>query len=382
MSKLDGIKDLISTSKGDTKKGLHISEEEGKVLLALMALVLLVVALTVLFTTTANGSTGLSSCKGIILSTQRNSCYSALANETGNASICSFIQPQQGSYKCISAIAQYKGNVSTCSLINKSNGEYGYCITTISSSEGRISYCMMLTGENESVCAYNIASAQMFANISDCNIIVNSSKRSICSGVYYNNLAVNTRNASYCSMLQNSNYNSTDTSTLSAILSENSTSSGFSNIGLLSYLYFNATPSNFCYYELANIDRRQSLCAYTGNTLSQICYEENFSASTSISNASRINYTLSNTNMSTVCSSVPTYAEDLCTYYFIIQKAVEERNASSCYAINNTNYQYSCILSIATKYSNISYCNYITGNSSARLSCRESAGILAGNSSG
>jgi hypothetical protein len=283
------------------------------------------------------------------------------------------VQPQQGSYRCISSLAQSRKNVSLCYLIGKNNGEYGSCVTAIASSEGRIGYCLMLTGENESACAYDIASAGMFRNVSECNDIANLSKRSACSGIYYNNLAVSTRNASYCSMLQSSG----GASTLSAILAQNTTGSSLSS-ELLPYLYFNATPSNFCYYELANLLGTPNLCAYTGTALSQLCYAENLSSSAA-AGGSGANYSIAEINVSSVCSSVPAYAQELCTYSFLTEKAVAGRNVSSCYAINDTGYQYSCILSIATKYDNLSYCNYITGNSTAQLACKESATILASN---
>ena len=124
----------------------------------------------------------------------------------------------------------------------------------------------------------------------------------------------------------------------------------FSNSTLIPYLYFNMTPVNFCYFELANLFGRQSLCAYTGLALSQVCYAENLTASTSAANANGINYTISGLNVSALCSAMPDYAQGLCTDSFITERAVAGRNASACYAINGTTYQDSCILSIANKY--------------------------------
>ncbi len=372
MSKIGELKGILSASKHDTKRGLNMSEGERRLVTALIAVALLAIALTIVAVTAARSETSISSCKAIILTAQRNSCFAALANSTGNYSICSLVQPQQGSYRCISAFAQSRENVSLCSLIGAGNGEYSSCVTAIASSEGRMGYCLMLAGENESACAYGIASAGMFRNISECNEISNLSKSSACSGIYYNNLAISTRNASYCSMLQNFG----GASTLSAILAQNTTGSSLSS-ELLPYLYFNATPSNFCYYELANLLGTPNLCAYTGTALSQLCYAENLSGSAA--GGSGGNYNLTGINVSGVCSSVPAYAQELCTYSFLTEKAVANGNASSCYAINDTGYQYSCILSIATKYSNPSYCDYIIGNSTAQLACKESAAILASN---
>ena len=377
MSGIEGLKDLLSASKHDTKRKLQLNEGERKALLLLVTLVLLAVALAMLAVTTAKSSTGLPGCKAIILSAPRSSCLAALANRTANSSICALIQPQQGSYRCISLIAQRKNNVSMCSLINQSNGEYSNCVTVISYSEGNIGYCRMLGGGNESACAYSIARQRMFASISDCSAIQNSTMRSMCTSIYYNNLALSSRNASYCSMLSNSS----DGTVLSAILSDSNVGSALPSSTLLPYLYFNMTPINFCYYELANMLKTKSLCAYTGSVLSGVCYAENFTASTPAPNSKGINYTNS-VNASALCSSVPDYAKGLCTYSFIIERAVAGRNVSACYAINDTSYQDSCILSIANKYGNASYCNYITNNYTSQLACRESAGALAGNAVG
>ena len=66
-------------------------------------------------------------------------------------------------------------------MISKNNGEYSNCIAAISYAEGNIGYCQMLSGENESACAYSIAKQRAFSNMSDCGTIQNLTMRSACS---------------------------------------------------------------------------------------------------------------------------------------------------------------------------------------------------------
>ncbi len=378
MPGIDGLRDLLSLTKHDSKDVSRFNETERRLFLVLATLLLLAIAIILLVVTSVKSSGALSECKAIILQAQRNSCLAVLANSTGNYSVCTLIQPLQGSYQCIGMLAQREKNLSGCQLINPGNGEYNSCIVSISYAEGNIDYCQMLKGINESICAYAIARQHTFSNLSECGDISNSTMQSECSSIYYNNLALSSRNPSYCSMLSNS----TNGSLLSSVIGADSNASTLSSSSLLAYLYFNMTPINFCYYELANLLGKPSLCAYTGNTLSQLCYAENLTAGIPVSSNSSINYTIGDANVSALCSSVPNYAQSLCTYSAIIEKAVANRNASQCYAINDTSYMDSCILSIATKYNNVSYCNYITNNASSKLACTESAQVLTGNDLG
>ncbi len=377
MSKMEEIRKFLSAYIGKTGASMHVPERERRTLIIAGTFLLVAVSIILLAVSSIRPSSGISGCTSIILQAQRNGCLSNLANKTGNYSACLLIRPSGYSYQCISDVAKKSGDINTCSEISGNISYYTSCVEQISYAQSNPQYCKLLTSDNESECAYSIAESEMFGNLSYCNEIMNSSLGMRCTSMHYYNIAVDSKNPSYCSMLPNAIENGT----LSEMLSEDNPNVA-SDAQLLAYSYLNITPSGLCYYELASVLSNQSICGDVTGPLSQICYEQsNASISTGLANANTINYTIYNGNVSALCAGAPSYATSLCQYSLITERAIEARNAISCYAISNAGYQYSCILSIAARYNDSSYCSYINNNSTAENACNESIiGIIIPNS--
>jgi hypothetical protein len=356
--------DILTPYDADPK-GKGADDTHKRLVLVAIAAVLVVIAITVLLVGTVVGSTGVGACNRTILETERDQCFASLASATSNYSVCLLIKQNQSSYQCISAVAQKRQDAGICFRINSSSALYTSCLEGVGYSTDNVSDCLGLNNSSRSSCAYNIALMNNFNNIGYCGDIPNITKNLLCYHMYYYNLAVSSRTPLYCTLLPSvSDYN------LSTQMLSQSSSNLSQSLNYSSYYSLNITPQSFCFYRLATLTRNQTLCRYTTGAIASLCGGASAPSNNTLQSA---------TNVTGMCSSVPSYAQDLCYYAIATNKAVAERNTSECGTINSTAYQYSCFSTLAIDYGNTTYCNYITGNSTQREACVESTNILASN---
>ncbi len=309
-----------------------------------------VVAIALLLVVFGNRGSALQRCNGVILQQQRNSCLEALASAEMNASICGYIGYAPRRYDCLSSVAIASSNATLCTKINDTASSAA-CVTSISNSTRDIGYCSLLREPYNSTCAFGMASASGFAHAGDCLLIANSSQRSTCMALNGFRSAVVGLNASFCAGLPDSS----NTSLLSSMVSmSNPHGAQAMELSLL-----NATPRSYCYYSLAVQIPDRSLCNLTSGYMYLLC-NSTFSG--------HVNATPANATSLSTCGYIPDYLRPLCEYGIVTAQAIEGRNASVCLQISITQYQYSCMASLASKYGNASYCALI-GNSTVKQSC-------------
>jgi len=331
----------------------------GRKLLALITAILLIVAFSMIVTTTITSSSGLRGCQSIVLSPQRNDCLALLANKTKNYSVCSYMSRQPLADACIRTVAYNSNDVSICSRMSTFSNQYSSCISDISYAQNNINSCTRLKGDNASSCAYAIARKNGFNSLTYCNLISNTTKRNLCSFTTYFRTAVNSKAPYYCSLLPN-----TTNSTLLNNIVPASTNKSASDFVYLSAL--NMTARSYCYYNLAITYNNKTLCGFTQGVIASVC-------------SSRFNATvqanLTFTNLTSLCATAPSYAKSLCSFALFTQKAIAQKNVTSCFQIKESAFQNSCIVQLAAKYNDTSFCNYIARNDSVQSACQESAAI-------
>ncbi len=351
------------TAKGDLKaknrKSRVTTESERRIILIGIT-VLLLVAAVILLSIGNSGRSALQGCKSIILSKQRYYCMYSLANETNNYTLCNEIPNSNLAHGCIIAIAENTHNVSACGMVNSSAAQYNDCVESISYSESNPDYCDLLNGENVSTCMFSIAKKNQFESMRYCDSIPNGAERTLCGYIYYYNAATLPGKASYCSLLPDS----PNSTTLSEIATSDYTNhSSVSNLNFLALTAINTTARSFCYYEVAIATANKTLCGYSGSALGAECYDY----------LNSTNLTSEFNNVSSVCAGAPSYARDICNYTVFTEKALSQKNVSSCFMISNSSYTDSCIVQLAYNYNDSTYCNYITDSNTSKEACYSSA---------
>jgi hypothetical protein len=367
MSLYSEIKDAFSFHKHAPKKDPATSHRERQLLLVGATVILLIVAILITLATTVAGSSGVQSCKGVILPQSRNDCFVSLASRTGNYSVCSYIPESQVSNGCIASIAQAKDNVTICAKINPSFAAHDSCIENVSISTKNVAYCNQINGTNESSCGFAVAKASEFSSLSYCSGINNNTTKSLCDDVYYYNNAAIEKMPSQCSLIQNI----TNSTILDIISTKDYLNASASNVTDNNFAALNITLPNFCYYNIAKLQDNKTYCSYTSGTMSSLCYQ-------SFASNSTVNAAINLTNITAECNNSPTYLQGVCLYSVYTEKALAEKNASACLQIQNNTFQSTCIVQLAAKYNDSSYCSYMnTTNSSQEEACYESATVQA-----
>lgn len=327
----------------------------GVPLYAVAAAVLVVVAVLVLLL--SGSSNGFQSCSGKLLPQAKYSCYEYYANSTGNASICSNLNGLGAQYsdQCFYAVALAHSNASACSSIS-SQYLASRCVSNVSVSSGNALDCTPLPEPDKSACSYAVAKSLGFPSLEACNGIANASVSLTCESMYYYNAALATANLSYCSRIPEQ----PDSAALNAMMS--TSSSDQENMAL--YNYYNITPRGYCYSKVAYITGDRQACSSLQTADASLCLSA-FAAS---------NY--SSMNLSTLkgyCSNASSYPEvqEACVDSVTLYGAVSTKNVTACLEMNQTGLQYTCVVDIATRYNDASYCSYLNGTS-AQSSCQMS----------
>jgi hypothetical protein len=354
------------------KKDDNIDEKQrdknikNRVMLIGVVALLIVIALSVLFSSVFISRSGLDACTSILLTPQRNQCIANLAGSTGNYSICSSLKNQQQSYSCIESIAVQKENLTACNMVKGDNLLYVSCVMNVSYQQSNPNGCSSLDYSNQSACAYNIASKENFSSISYCGPIRNASLKSVCNYTYYLSKALTYNQASYCSLLPH-DVNSTLLSQITPPNLQNS-----SDIIQIEGSSLSIAPSDACYMSVALSTKNRSICGEMTTNMSAICENLQFSTNSTLNNTnSTLNSTtLNTTGIKTICGQIHELTYNLCTFTLFTDKAIVQKNGSSCLEIDNISLQNSCVVNLARNYTNSTYCNYINmSNKSAYNSC-------------
>lgn len=331
-----------------TKQG--IIDKRKLVLYCMIAGVLAIIALV--WTLASSATTPVQRCNGILLSTNKVSCFSSLALQQSNVSLCNYLQ-QPSRDSCIGAVAENESALSTCKLISSSATQL-QCIEYIAETSNNASACTNLVEPYRSTCAYSIAADKNFSASSSCAVIGNSSLRNSCDYARIYRTALLGMNASQCNALP-----SEPNESLVSLLS--SAGSGITNSTAqeIALTTLNFSARDYCYYKSAQVEHNTTLCSsISANTIygNQLCLGaiSNFSYTLTIP----VNIT-NKTNQTTLCSSLPSQLYSLCTISTAAYNAVVSRNVSVCLKLSNQTISYSCIATLATTYNDSSFCSYI-----------------------
>jgi len=302
-----------------------------------------VVCIAVLLVVIGSATRGdaLQRCERVIFSPQRDACLDTLASMENNATACRLVSDAQLRASCITGIAEGTVNASMCKQL-ASNYEAS-CISHISNATRNASYCGMIGAPYNSTCIYGVARLKGFTSGNDCLLIGNATLKSECTYLNDYRSAGSSNNASYCAKLPNMR----NLTLLSAIFATNSPEAVPSQ--LMSFSEMNATPQNYCYYNLALQTHNESLCNLTSITIGNMCRYTLLKPANSV-NASNINITM--------CSKLPAGMQPMCEYGMLSAQAVKSKNVSICLQLNsssiNIQYQYSCISAFAMRQSETS----------------------------
>ena len=325
-------------------------EQKTKIYLVATAFLLVVAAVFVLTYSTNTG------CGNILIASQKASCLSAEALSSGSVAYCSGIASASSKASCVSAVAEKASEISYCGSLNGTY--YSSCATAVALKTSNSTDCSTIsaaTGRGD--CYLSLAKAQNYTSESTCSGIPNSTQAEGCNYSYLYLSALRTGNSNYCGMMtgpQNSTY-------LSDLIGL-SNSTTLTESGVLYYYYYNFTPADYCYLELAGQSHNRSVCGLMSGEPSDQCYAD-FS-STNVTNSTSENITAicdAYPAMKSLCLSSNALGED-------IIRAISEKNVTYCNTISNVNYRYDCIATFATQLNDSSACNYI-GNSTIRAYC-------------
>ncbi|MEM3841544.1 MAG: hypothetical protein QXN59_02545 [Candidatus Micrarchaeaceae archaeon] len=330
-------------------------QQKMMIYLGATAILLLVAAI---FVSTYSQNTG---CGNILVAQQKYSCLSSKALSSGNVSYCLAIGLPGARASCASALANKTLDISYCSTLNGSY--YAECATGIAVRTANDTYCSGVAGAGRGNCYLSVANAQGYADEGTCANITNSTGRFGCYYSYFYEKATSSGNSSYCSMITGSQ-NSTYLSDIVG-LSSNLT---LAESGVLSY--YNVTPRDYCYIELARETLNKSVCSQVSGGPAELCY-----ASFEAINVTNSTSNFTSANITAECNAYPASVRSLCltsgSIGEAIAKAIGSRNASYCSGISELGYRYDCYIDFAEQLNQSSACNYIA-NSTIRSYCYSS----------
>ncbi len=344
------------THAPDTSK-ISLSRREYQYIAIASTAILMIIALLVIVFSLARNPTPLQRCKGIVYSSQRNSCIQDLAINTSNASTCAAI-PAPYQYSCIDALAQNTNNATVCNMINNSMTSTD-CIINLSISNENPYYCTTISNATlESDCIYSVSEKGYMTNESYCGMIQNHSGMEKCNYIYEFDRAMSQANGTYCSALP-------DAYTADAVQASTLIGS-YPEISNPSFIFYtslaNLTDRQLCYAGLSQLPGNQSECYSLTGAAENLCL---YGSVSPLSN----NSTSANTiNITQVCSSSNSTYSSICGFSSLLANASIDNNYTVCLSSPNNNYADLCLIYIATQYNDTGDCNYIS-NSSLRTTC-------------
>lgn len=302
-------------------------------------------------------------CKNVVLGSQRQACYMALAQSGGNVTYCKYTGEDAPS--CIMNAVALQKNISECSSISYNYSYYADCVEAIAYRTKRFSFCASLNFAYNSSCYFEVARINNFSSASYCSAIENHTYNAYCYDGYYANLAILSHNLSYCAHLPLAN-----NQTVSSML----------------YSDVNSTQRNatsyLSYYSISPM----ALCEYYASYKNTTSNSQNVSINQSIIKSNATSNSIFNlTNSSQLCGyaralnyspAANSTLKTLCLYYIYTSRAISTRNLSACMLIENSSLYDNCATQLAYKYNNATYCMNIA-NVNDKSSCEYQAGLNA-----
>ena len=343
-------------AKGSAEQERMFSEHDVRVICVVATVALVLLALLVLVF--GGSGSAFERCRGILIRGQRDMCLQALASGTSNATMCGMITAQEQRYSCLVGVAEAENSISLCNEVNSTSAFYSQCVLNVSMNTGNESYCQLLDRSNQSSCTFSLARAGMFSSMALCNSISNQSMEKECDYMYYYGGAVRSGSSSDCAYLPNE----TNYTVMSLMLSGNFTN--YTDEVPALYAAMNTSPRNYCYYDLSMRTDNSTGCLQVSGMLGTACsaifaHPTNETAAANMTNA---------TALCALATSQYSGFGDLCIGTTLTSEAISTMNVSKCLDIPSISYEYSCITSYAVKYTDSSYCSYIS-NSTVEQQC-------------
>lgn len=318
------------------------------------------VAVAILTLLLARPASGVQSCQDKLLPQSKYSCYVYYANLTDNASLCGSLGSLGGQYgdQCVYDVATNHSAIGQCGAIRSGYLET-LCVSQISLSERNMTGCGQLAEPGRSACIYAIAENESFTDLAACNAIANTTESLECGSTYYYDSAMAAGDPADCAYLQDQ----PNATALSAVM----TAAGSDQSYFALYSYSNVTPRGYCYSKVAYLTGNRSACGSLSGPDAALC-------ASSFANYGSMNATA----LESYCASAGSSGiQAACIDGITVYDAVSKGNATACMGLNQSGVQYACIVDIATKYNDSSYCSYLNG------SAEQSSCVLnVGNSTG
>lgn len=320
--------------------------------------VVLLFAIAIVLLIMPGRAAGLSACQSIILSQQRYGCISELAASTSNISVCGYL-PSQSADSCMLGIALAQRNITECGMISPSSQYYYTCIYNLSVSLGKPSDCSLLHGADADQCFYGMAKIGNFTQLWLCTSISNVSLRSSCGYVYDYRRAIEYRSAPSCGALP-------DIANGTVLFDIVEYGGGQSMGSLFESSVSGFTPRDFCYNQLATMEKNTSICSFASANAATFCQDQ-------VKYAEEANTTASNRTVSCSNLSVPNlggganlnasesgYLRNLTIMGCTTAMAVSTKNITLCSEISNSTFYNSCVWGFIKTLNATGDCSYLT----------------------
>ncbi len=320
-------------------------EREKAITLGIIAAVLVAAAILSMFISNGQSS---NFCASQFTAQQKYTCMESLAISSNNSTICSSLS---GVYKdgCYSQIAVKENSTSLCGAISNETAK-AVCTTQIANNKRSYASCLQLSQPYVDNCLYLIGTG--YKNASACTSIANASLSNSCLySIDYSN-ALYYKNQSYCNAIGNGTY-AQSLAMLNSTQGQN-TSSTTENLAIIVYYYnlyygLQISPKDICYYSLAYQSNDSKYCGSISNSsLSTLC-KNSYVRNTSLNSTSYYGI------LSKLCSSS---GQVSCPYTTFLS-AISTKNVTKCKSLNSSESE-ACFASLASYYSNSSYCQYLS----------------------
>ncbi len=308
-------------------------------------------------------------CNGILIQQSKDTCLLALATSTNNASICSELGSSYAT-QCYVQIALATSNYALCGNAYKyDNASGSSCYAYFANQTGNAALCSYVKEPGRDQCF--VQAAIRTYDVSYCHSVLNSTEKVVCTDSVSVNTALKLDNVSYCSSI-NGTYSSNETVGLIAGITgaqKHNASTLYTESAYFEYFPQNVySKSDICYFLFSAIEPKANYCAKINDTyVQEICtggQSQVGATTTSYTNSSYYN------NLLASCSDNAS-TQSLCQMSVLLLEAVQTKNTTICSKFNNT-VSAECYGSLASTYSNTTYCGYIS-NSSEEYSCVLSA---------
>ncbi|MGI0141481.1 MAG: hypothetical protein ACREBF_02405 [Candidatus Micrarchaeales archaeon] len=331
-------------------------ETENARRLKLYAAITIILVMVAMAVSILPKGTKLQQCDSILISQNKNVCLYTLATSTDNQSICQDVQGGQQS-TCYTSVAVGTLSPSTCAKAG-SSANVSECTIQVAQATNNSALCSNINPQYSDGC-YLIMAVKLNSQAL-CASVINQTSRESCSSAVDIDLASSTRIASYCANTSTT----TNKTILTSVMNMAAAAFAGNQTQLISIKGLVLTPiSNYsvrdvCYSVLASKTSNSTYCSDASPAGQTLCnYSVNGAAAAQPENYSQLLNS---------CNELSQY-KTTCTRAVLLAEAINTKNVSICASFQGM-VSWECYTSLATKYTNSTYCGYIT-NSTANNAC-------------